>query len=187
MGYNSLNSVLNLAGLDDYIDNPPPDDLEQVFDFAEISALFIGLEAQYGTRGGRGMALRIGRASFAQGIKRFGVMRGIADPAFQSLPLDHRVELGLKALASVFTNFSDQSSTVEVTDNALLFHVETCPMSWGRTADKPVCHAMVGIIQENLRWASNGYEFLVREVACRATGSDECVFQINRTAIGERS
>lgn len=187
MGHNGLDSLLGIAGLEAYRNNPPPNNMDRDFDFADISALFIGLEEQYGTRGGRGMALKIGRASFAHGIKQFGIMRGIADPAFQTLPLDHRVELGLKALSAVFTNFTDQESIVEVKPDALLFHVETCPMAWGRVADRPVCHAMVGIIQESLRWSSNGYEFLVKEIACRATGSDACIFQINKTAIGGRS
>jgi predicted hydrocarbon binding protein len=59
-------------------------------------------------------------------------------------------------------------------------------MAWKRSADKPVCHAQVGILQECLRWVSNGYEYYVVETACRATGSDSCVFSLNKTPIGQR-
>ena len=35
MGKNGLNAILNLAGLNHYIDNYPPDNLDKGFDFAE--------------------------------------------------------------------------------------------------------------------------------------------------------
>ena len=185
MGQHGLSALLSLAGLEEYIDQEPPDNLELQFDFAAMAALNEALESMYGARGGRGMALRIGRAAFAQGLKRFGVMNGRADAAFQALPLEQRMHFGLLGLASIFTRFSDQQCRVEISDDAYLFRVEQCAMAWGRSAEKPVCHAMVGILQECLRWASNGSEFYVRETACRATGSPECIFRINRTAIGE--
>ncbi len=185
MGRHGLGALLTLAELEHYIQAPPPNNLDRQFDFAAIAAFSQALEEMYGERGGRGMALRIGRASFALGIKRFGAMRGIADPAFRALPLQHRVQLGLQALAAIFTNFSDQNSSVEDVGNAYLFKVDVSPFAWGRTADKPVCHALTGIIQECLRWASNGYEFYVQETACRAMGHDQCLFRVNKAAIGQ--
>lgn len=185
MGRHGLGNLLSLAGLESYLDNRPPDTLDQQFDFAAMAALSEALESMYGARGGRGMALRIGRAAFAQGLRHFGVMRGIADPAFRNLPLQQRIEFGLRGLASIFTRFSDQQSSVSRDEQFLLFQVEVSPMAWGRNADKPVCHALVGMIQESLRWSSNGYEFYVREIACRATGHEACVFRVNRTPIGE--
>ena len=62
MGKNGLNAILNLAGLSNYIDNYPPDNLERQFDFADFTSLNAALEDMYGPRGGRGLALRAGRA-----------------------------------------------------------------------------------------------------------------------------
>lgn len=185
MGQHGLSSLLSTAGLEQYIDNMPPDNLARDFDFAYLSAMSLALEEMYGARGGRGMALRIGRAAFSMGFKQFGVMRGIADPAFRALPMVQRVNYGLQALASVFTNFTDQQADVEQEGNSFLFHIQHSPMAYGRMSDKPVCHAQVGIIQESLRWASNGFEFYVRESNCVACGMDHCTFRINKTAIGE--
>lgn len=185
MGQHGLATLLGLAALEEYIDQPPPDNLDREFDFAQLAALNAALEEMYGVRGGRGMALLIGRASFAQGIRHFGVMKGMADPAFRALPLHVRSEYGLQALATVFNRFTDQRSSVEISDEAYLFRVENSPMAWGRQAQKPVCHALVGIVQECLRWASNGYIFHVRETHCRAVGGEACTFRVNRTAIGE--
>jgi hypothetical protein len=44
MGKNSLNVVLNLAGLNNLIDNYPPDNLEREFDFADFMAIHVALE-----------------------------------------------------------------------------------------------------------------------------------------------
>lgn len=186
MGKIGLNTLLGLADLQIYIDHPPPDNIARQFDFAALAAISQALEAMYGPRGGRGMALRIGRASFARGIKTFGALGGISDAAFQQLPLEHRIQLGLQALAAVFTNFSDQRTRVEIGVEHYAFVVEISPFAWGRTMDKPVCHALVGIIQESLRWSTNGYEFVVQETECRAVGGENCVFRVNKKPVGHR-
>ncbi|NJL95677.1 MAG: hypothetical protein HC915_19075 [Anaerolineae bacterium] len=70
MGKNGLNAILNLAGLSEYIGNYPPDNLEKAFDFTDFTALMVALEDMYGPRGGRGLALRAGRAAFARRAAR---------------------------------------------------------------------------------------------------------------------
>jgi hypothetical protein len=185
MGKGGLSALLSLAELDAYINQPPPDNLARQFDFAYLSALNQALEDMYGARGGRGMALRIGRACFARGMKTFGAMAGMTDPAFIALPLNVRTRLGLDALAAIFTNFSDQHSSVEELDDYYEFSTESSPMAWGRNSDRPVCHALTGIIQESLRWASDGYEYHVQEITCRAAGDEQCVFRVNKKPIGQ--
>src|SRR5512142_1229500 len=87
MGKNGLNAILNLAKLGHLIDHYPADDLEKKFDFSEFSALNAALEEMYGPRGGRGLALRAGRAAFARGLQGFGALVGASDLAFKVLPL----------------------------------------------------------------------------------------------------
>jgi predicted hydrocarbon binding protein len=184
MGQSGLNMVLSLAKQDEYIGHYPPDNLTAQFDFASMSAIQQSLEDIYGSRGGRGMALRIGRACFSTGMKSFGALAGMSDPAFRALPRDERCRMGLEALTAVFNKFTSQHSSVEEDEQAYRFIVENSPMVWGRRADKPVCHALAGILQECLRWASNGYEYIVYETACRAVGDEHCIFTINKTPIG---
>jgi hypothetical protein len=186
MGQNGLNVVLGLAGLESTIGKLPPDDLAAEFDFAAMAALNLALEEMYGPRGGRGMALRIGRACFSQGFKQFGALAGMNHPAFRSLPLEERARIGLGALAQIFNTFSDQRSLVDEDERSFRFIAEVSPMAWGRMDERPVCHALVGIVQECLRWASNGYEYYVMETACRACGDEQCVFTVNKTPIGGR-
>lgn len=180
MGQHGLSTLLEIARLREYAQNPPPDDLERAFDFAAIAAMSAALEEMYGVRGGRAFASRIGQAAFAGGLKSFGVMRAATDPAFRALPVEKRAQYGLNSLAAVFSNFSDQRNRVEEDSRAFHFIVENSPFAWGRQAEKPVCHMMTGMLVESLRWVTNGYEFHVREVACTAAGSPECSFRISR-------
>ena len=176
MGQHGLDEALAKAG----IAQAPPDDLAREFPIERIAALNSALDEMYGSRGGRGMALRAGRAWFAQGMKGFGALGGVADPAFRLLSLDDRVKLALQAQAEIFTRFSDQRSHVEVKANDFRFVAENSPFAWGCSAEKPICHPLVGLLQECVRWASNGRDYTVRETHCIATGEAACIVVINQ-------
>jgi len=181
MGRNGLNAILNLAGLTKYIDGYPPDNLEKGFDFAELSALGLALEDMYGPRGGRGLALRAGRATFSDALKDFGALAGVGDLAFKVLPLQAKLRIGLPAMAKIFSQVSDQHSTVEEKDTEFIYYIHKCPVCWGRTgSDKPVCFVATGLLQEGLKWISGGSEFRVNESRCQAMGDEVCEFVIQK-------
>lgn len=183
MGKNGLNAILNLAGLNHLLDNYPADNLERQFDFADYSALNGALEDMYGPRGGRGLALRAGRASFAQGLKNFGALAGAGDLAFKVLPLQAKLKIGLPAMAKIFSQVSDQHSTVEEHERDFHYLIHRCPVCWGRQGDKPLCNAAVGLLQEALKWVSGGHEFRVNESECIAVGQSMCRFVIQKEPI----
>ncbi|MBT3338524.1 MAG: 4-vinyl reductase [Anaerolineae bacterium] len=181
MGRNGLNAILNLAGLTKYIDGYPPDNLEKGFDFAELSSLGIALEEMYGPRGGRGLALRAGRATFSDALKDFGALAGVGDLAFKVLPLQAKLRIGLPAMAKIFSQVSDQLSTVEEQDTEFVYTIHKCPVCWGRVdSDKPVCFIATGLLQEGLKWISGGSEFRVNESRCHAMGDEVCEFVIQK-------
>ena len=184
MGKNGLNAILNMAHMPHLIDHYPPANLERSFDFSDYSMLNIALEEMYGPRGGRGLALRAGRATFADALRNFGAMAGVGDLAFKILPLPQKLKLGLPAMAKIFTTVSDQHSTVE--DHGAEYHyiIHRCPVCWGRTnEDRPVCFISTGLIQEGLKWVSGGNEFRVNESECIAMGDDVCRFVIQKEPI----
>lgn len=176
-----VDELLNLAGLDRW----PADNLEREFDFANFAMLSLALEEIYGTRGGRGVALRVGRSWFMLGMRSFDMLAGLSHPRFQALPLDQRALLGLSALSTTLAKVSDQCSEVKQDENAYYVHVADSPMAWKRSADKPVCHALAGLFQGCLNWATGGYEYHVQEVTCRAVSGSECVFKISKKPIGQ--
>lgn len=172
MGKNGLNAILHLAGLSELINNYPPDNLEKEFDFAYFTALCVALEEMYGPRGGRGLALRAGRATFADALRGFGALAGVGDLAFKVLPLTAKLKIGLPAMANIFTQFSDQISNVHDDGDKYVYTLERCPMCWNRKADRPVCYVGQGLLQEGLRWVSGGHEFKVDTATCIAKGDD---------------
>lgn len=173
MGRNGLNAILNLAGLQTYVDNLPPDNLEKNFDFADFTALNIALEDMYGPRGGRALALRAGRAIFAGGLRSFGALAGVGDLAFKVLPLNAKLKVGVPAMANIFSQFSDQISNVyEEGGDRIIYTMERCPLCWGRKTDRPVCFMAQGLLQEGLRWVSGGREFKVDMTTCISKGDD---------------
>ncbi len=184
MGKNGLNAILNLAHLPHLIDNYPPDNLEREFNFADFSALNLALEEMYGPRGGRGLALRAGRAAFADALRNFGALAGAGDLAFKVLPLQAKMRIGIPAMARIFSQISDQLSTVEEKENEFIYTIHRCPCCWGRHGvDKPVCFIAVGLLQEGLKWVSGGNEFRVNESKCVAMGEEVCEFVIQKTPI----
>lgn len=184
-GPSSVTSVLELAGLDVSLrENLPPQNLEKGFTFQEIAAFNQALESVYGTRGGRGIALRAGTRFFELGLRETGVLKGVSAPEFGRLPTPQRAKLSLMGLAHVFSTLSSQTTHIEERPDAYNMIVNPSPFAWERVSDKPVCHILTGATQATLRWATDGHEYAVYETACQAMGAANCVFHVSKRPIG---
>jgi predicted hydrocarbon binding protein len=182
MGKNGVNAILNLAHLPHLIEHYPPDNLHREFDFSDFSAINLALEEMYGPRGGRGLALRAGRAAFADALRNFGALAGVGDLAFKVLPLSAKMRIGIPAMARIFSQISDQYSTAHEREKDYLYVIHRCPVCWGRSgSDKPVCFIAAGLLQGGLKWLSGGFEFRVQEAKCVAMGNEACEFIIDKT------
>ena len=179
LGSHGAAAILRLASLEQYIQNYPPASAERDFSFETVSLLQSVLEQEYGPRGGRGVALRAGRACFKYGLKEYGSMLGLTEMAFRLLSLPTKLRTGTRSFADLFNKHTDQKVRVDEKDNMLLWHIERCPLCWGRKADEPVCHLAVGLIQESLYWLSGGKVFDVKETDCIARGDADCTIEIN--------
>ncbi len=184
MGKNGVNAILNLANLRTLVGNYPPDNLDRQFDFADFTAINIALEEMFGPRGGRSLALRSGRAAFAGALRNFGALAGVGDLAFKVLPLQTKLRIGIPAMAKIFSQTSDQQSTVQEHDHEFIYTIHRCPVCWSRQGlDKPVCFIAAGLLQEGLKWVSGGLEFRVNEAHCCAMGDPVCDFFIQKEPI----
>ncbi|MCE1255499.1 MAG: 4-vinyl reductase [Anaerolineae bacterium] len=183
MGKNGLNAILNLANQPHLIENYPPDNLEREFDFADFSMINAALEEMYGARGGRGLAQRAGRATFTEVLRNFGALAGVGDIAFKVLPLQSKLRLGIPTEAKIFSQISDQLSTVEDKEDHLLYRIHRCPVCWGRKTDKPACHIATGLLLASCKWLSGGTEFNVTQVAAHSCGDPTCDFIIPKEPI----
>lgn len=185
IGENGLSSILNYAHLSLLIDGFPPDNLNKEFDFAQFSLINQTLEEIYGERGGRGLSLRVGRTTFDDVLKDYGALAGVGDLSFKILPMSKKISFGLNAMARIFSEKSDQITSLVETEDSYLYQIERCPVCWGRSgAERPVCYYMVGLLKEGLHWVSGGKEFAITETKCFALGDALCEFEILKTPIG---
>lgn len=181
IGENAMEELLRLAHLTHLIDNYPPANLERSFDFAHYTALNVGLEELYGERGGRGIALRAGRATFEQALSNFGALAGTGDAAFKVLPLGSKFKIALPAMARIFSSISDQETSLEEDQHSYVYLVHRNPVCWGRRDEpRPVCYMQVGLLQEALHRISGGREFRVDEAECLACGDPACRFILQK-------
>lgn len=182
MGSNGVEAVLHLPLLEKF--SPIlQDNVDQPFSFEVVSAMQSALEQAYGPRGGRGVALRIGRSCFKYGLKEYGSMLGLTEVAFRLLSLPVKLRIGAKTFSDLFNKHTDQRVRVEEKEDKILWHIERCPLCWGRTAEEPVCHLAVGLLQESLYWVSGGKVFSVEETACIAKGDPACTIVIGQTPL----
>lgn len=180
VGRNGVNAVLNLSLLSDLIDNYPAHNQNLEFSFQSVSRLQRALDDMYGPRGGRGIALRAGRACFQHGLREFGPLFGLTDLTFRVLPLQGKLKMGAGAFADVFNKYSDQLVRLEDTDKRIYWHIERCPLCWERRVESPACHMAVGLLQEALYWVSGGKYFNVEETGCIACGDPTCTIVIDK-------
>lgn len=183
IGVSGVDAILQLAALEEFIQNYPLPSAERAFSFENVSSIQSALEKKYGPRGGRGLALRVGRACFAHGIKEYGSILGLTEMAFRLLPLSTKLHTGAKAFADLFNKYTDQKVHVEEKDNKIFWHIERCPLCWQRKTDGPSCHLAVGLLQEALYWVSGGKVFNVEETTCIAQGDETCTIVIDQTPL----
>ena len=183
MGRNGVNAILKLASLSSLMEAYPADNTELAFPFHTLSSITDTLEQAYGPHGGRGLALRVGRACFNYGVRQYGTQLGLTEMAFRLLPLPMKVSAGAKVFAELFNNYTDQRVRVEDADGKLFWHIDQCPLCWERKAQDPVCHLAVGLLQEALYWLSGGKVFNVEEQTCIASGDAVCTIMIDQSPI----
>jgi len=180
MGTGGVEALLNLPMLEDFNQVFSQDNTDLAFSFKAISHLQSALEQAYGPRGGRGLALRIGRACFKYGLKEYGSMLGLTEVAFRLLSLPIKLHIGAKTFADLFNKHTDQKVRVEEKDDKILWHIERCPLCWERKADEPICQLAVGVLQESLYWLSGGKMFNVEEISCIAKGDPVCTIMVDQ-------
>lgn len=183
LGHTGMNAVLNLANLSGLIGNPPPSDMEKKIPFGHLAGMQSALEQLYGPRGGRGVALRVGRAVFRYGLREFSGLGGVSDLSFRLKPQEVRLRDGGEILTNFFNRHTDQRVRLEEKTDHFLWYVERCPLCWQRRTDRPACHLTVGLLQESLHWATGGKYFQVTETACIGSGDSTCTLRVDKNPI----
>ena len=177
MGENGLNAVLRSSGLERFIGNFPPDNLEPSIRASEYAKLNAAIESFYG-RGGRGMLRRIGKASFQYAVREQSALLGIAGVALKLLPEKQRIKFILNSMAGALKKSNPQiEAWVDDKGERLAYMESTCAICYDRHSTDPICHLYAGSIAEAVQWAT-GREYKIIETHCLAKGDDYCRFEI---------
>ena len=177
MGENGLNAVLRTSGLERFIGNFPPDNLEPSIQASQYAKLNEAIEAFYG-RGGRGMLRRIGKASFQYAVREQAALLGIAGMALKLLPEKQRIKFILNSMAGALKKTNPQvQAWLDDSSERLAYIESTCSICIARQSEAPICHLYVGSITEAVLWAS-GKEYQIVETHCLAKGDPYCRFEV---------
>lgn len=177
MGANGMHAVLRASGLERYIDNLPPNNMEPAIKTSDYARLNQAVEDFYG-RGGRGMLRRIGKASFQYGIREQAALLGIAGAAIKLLPEKQRIKFILGALVNALKKSnSEVDAWVDEHGERLAYVDKTCAICWGRESQASICHLYIGSITEAVQWAT-GVEHEIIETHCLAKGDEYCRFEV---------
>lgn len=171
MGAPGVRSLLNLAGLKEYIDNYPPDNMKKEFPFEHVSKLQEAMWEMYGKRGARVFATRAGEQSFKDGLSQFKSVAAAAQVAMKVSNLDAKAKIGLEFFSKFFNSVSDQQVSIGEDDKNWIWTIERCPMCWTRDDEaEPVCYLAVGVLQGAFAWISDNKRFRIQPTECIGAG-----------------
>lgn len=177
MGDNGLHTVLRSCGLERFIGNFPPNNLDLSIATSQYAKFNEAIEAFYG-RGGKGILRRIGKASFQYGVREQAALLGVAGVALKLLPERQRIKFILNALADALKKSNaDVQAWMDDTGERLAYIDATCAICHSRESTVSMCHLYIGSIGEAVQWAT-GREFEIVETHCMAKGDEYCRFEV---------
>jgi hypothetical protein len=177
MGENGLNAVLKTCGLDRFVGNFPPNNLEPSIKASQYAQLNQAIEDFYG-RGGRGILRRIGKASFQYGVREQAALLGVAGVALKLMPQRERIKFILNGMANALKKSNPEvDAWLDESGEKPAYVESTCAICNGRSSDRPICYLYVGSIAEAVQWAT-GKEYDIVETHCIAKGDEYCRFEV---------
>src|SRR5574339_757610 len=177
MGDNGLNAVLRTSGLERFIGNFPPNNLEPSIPASQYAKLNQTIEEFYG-RGGKGMLRRIGKASFQYGVREQSALLGVAGVALKLLPERQRIKFILNGMVDALKKSNPQvDARLDESDGELAYIESTCAICHSRHSETPICYLYTGSISEAVVWAT-GKEHEVTETHCLAKGDPYCRLEV---------
>jgi predicted hydrocarbon binding protein len=133
------------------------------------------MRVYYG-RGARGILIRIGRLLWTRLFESASISERTVAQFIRTLPPATRRKAALELLAR-FMREKPTGATIHSLDLGLMLVDHASAASMGQTEAGSVCYVTLGLIQENLFWAT-ARDHDIEEVSCRAAGADDCEFKI---------
>lgn len=130
----------------------------------------------YYGRGARGALTRIGRLMWTHSLNTAPISEKAQFQLIRTFPAGMRKKSALELLAR-FMREKTTGVSVHTLDTDLLLVDHVSAAAAGQSEPTPVCFVTLGLIQENLFWAT-AREHDIEEVSCCASGGRACEFRI---------
>jgi divinyl protochlorophyllide a 8-vinyl-reductase len=173
-GVKGRNMVLRHAGLEEYIENPPPLTAEEAFVAIDhYRAISKALREVFG-KGSRPMLLYAGEGAIYRTLE---AVPGAFSSAMKLVPGRLRKKAALKMAAMETAKITGIEPKVEHQKDRILYHYYNCPYCEGYESDEPICFYDAGTLKAFVEWAT-GKPHKVTEIECSAMGAEACVYEI---------
>jgi len=176
MGVNGLRSLLNAAGLAEWIQAPPAPDDGRDIDFNQSAILFRTLADLYGPKGTKSLMRRANIAVFDRVWSGLKSMTLTVDPEFRKLEQNLRIERGLTTFTQTLMQTSDIHAKVDRVESGLRVMLECCPYCWDSTSESPQCFAFIGLLERAVCFFVPEAKVEIEETECIAAGDAHCSF-----------
>jgi divinyl protochlorophyllide a 8-vinyl-reductase len=172
-GAKGRNMVLRHAGVEEYIENPPPLEGDIFVPLDHYRAICRALREVFG-KGSRAMLIFAGERTIYRSVE---AIPGAFTSAIKLVPGGLRKKAGLKIATREMEKVSGIPPKVEYEKDRVLYHYYNCPSCEGYQSDEPVCFFDAGILKAVVEW-STGKPHKVTEIECAAMGAEACVYEI---------
>jgi len=185
---NNLPGSVYFLGLQEILG---PEETKEYFDAASVSGkqetaapAWKKMEAHYGAKSVRGIAVCAGRSAFKYLLTQEGKEIGFDSDDFRFLPLRLKLKKGLMLLSAWFTQTFDTRIELEPAQKNWLLKVsEPAERAEKRFADENNCSFFIGLVQGFMTWVGGGKYYRVVETQCRHQNAPYCCFQIDKTPL----
>ena len=132
----------------------------------------------YYGRGARGALVRIGRVLWTRLLESSSITDRAHAQFIRTLPPGMRRKAALDLLAR-FMHEKPAGVSVHSLDLDFMLVDHSSAAAAEQNEASPVCYVTLGLIQENLFWAT-AREHDIEEISCRASGGESCEFRIKQ-------
>jgi hypothetical protein len=182
IGVNGTKSLLNYTGLQKFIGNYPPYNLDAEQDLQDFTGLTTGLFEIMGVKGARPIMFRSGMRGFEVMREKFPSLWNMehVQPSERTPErlFDEFVRIQRIVIAGSAQIFGDIFKIYE-NDEGFVLENHDCYWCKGMKADEPVCYGSCGFNYSVGKWVM-GKEIKVDEPLCHAKGDPFCKFVMHR-------
>ncbi len=182
LGKNGLNSVLNYAGLKEFIGNYPPNDFEMTYHNKVFIQLVTGIIGVFGEKGARPILFRGGMKAFEILHEQFPslfAMEGIDSHDTSPERLFDEYRRIYKAAVDASVHVHGDIYKFYDCPEGLALEMSPCHWCLNLKTEKPICFAQTGV-QQGFARAILGTTITIEETHCIAAGDPMCKFIIHR-------